>query len=283
MQTSFFIRIKAIFFKLFNICQSKLLLPLAYSMYYKIKNIVLLSLLLCLGCAFSLHAQEAGSISGLVLEKGTSTRISDVNVNNLKNGQSARTNAYGVFTIFAAVGDTLSVNKVGYGPVKTVVRTLEDILVDLQSGLTIETVVVTRTSKEAELRGYLDEYRKKGVYNNGQNKFGTYLASPATALYNLFGQEAKNAKRFEKYMHQEVEATKVDRIFNKTLVTQLTKLEGEELQSFMDLYRPSYSTAQYWGQYDIMSYITRSFKSWDEQGRPKSQRLPKLEIPEQQK
>lgn len=252
-------------------------------MYRKIKNIILLTVLLCLSCAVSVRAQEAGTISGLVLEKGTSTRIVDVNISNLKNGQSTRTNAYGVFSIFASVGDTLSFKKVGFGPTKTVVRTLEDILVDLQSGLTIETVIVTRSSKEAEMRGYLDEYKKKGVYNGGHNKFGTYLASPATALYNLFGQDAKNAKRFEKYMNQEVEATKVDRIFNKTLVTQLTKLEGEDLQSFMDLYRPSYSTAQYWGQYDIMTYITNSFKSWDAQGRPKSTRLPKLEIPEQQK
>jgi len=84
-------------------------------MYKKTKHILLLSLMLCLGCAFSLHAQESGSISGLVLEKGTSTRISDVNINNLKNGQSARTNVYGVFNIFASVGDTLSFNKVGYG------------------------------------------------------------------------------------------------------------------------------------------------------------------------
>ena len=97
------------------------------------------------------------------------------------------------------------------------------------------------------MRGYLDDFLQRKGSIMVDNKFGTYLASPATALYNLFGQEAKNAKRFEKYMNVELEATKVDRIFNKTIVSELTKLEGDELQSFMDLYRPSYSTAQYWG------------------------------------
>ena len=71
--------------------------------------------------------------------------------------------------------------------------------------------------------------------------------------------------------------------FNKTLVSSLTKLHGEELQAFMDLYRPSYSTAQKWGQYDVMNYINSSFKTWNAQGRPKPQKLPKLDIPVQEK
>ncbi len=252
-------------------------------MFRNLRNIALLSILFTLFTGYSLQAQESGSISGLVLEKGTSNRIGDANITNLRSNYTTRSNAYGVFVMPVSIGDTLSLNKVGYGPVKTIVRTLEDILIDLQPGLQIETVIVTRSTKEAEMRGYLEDFRKKGIYNGGHNKFGTYLASPATALYNLFGQEAKNAKRFEKYMNVELEATKVDRIFNKTIVSELTKLEGDELQSFMDLYRPSYSTAQYWGQYDLMTYISNSFKSWEAQGRPKSQRLPKLEIPEQQK
>ena len=82
---------------------------------------------------------------------------------------------------------------------------------------------------------------------------------------------------------KELEATKVDRVFTKALVSRLTKLEDEELRSFMDIYRPSPASIDRWGEYDLLNYINRSFKSWDEQGRPKSQRLPKLEIPPQEK
>ena len=247
-------------------------------MYNKVRYITLFCFLFVLAIAANGQAQD-NMVSGLVLEKGASTRISDANVVNSRTKVNVRTNSYGVFTIEVNVGDTLTVSKMGYGPIKTRINTLEDILLDMVPGVNqIETVVVTRSTKEAELRNTLRDYQGKGVYNNGHNKFGTYIASPATALYNLFGKEAKNAKRFEQYMNQELEATKVDRIFNRSIVQRLTKLEGEELGAFMDLYRPSPSTVERWGEYDLMNYINNSFKTWNNQGRPKPQRLPKLDV-----
>lgn len=232
------------------------------------------------------QSEETGqkNISGMVLERGTANvRIADATVVNLRSKQTVRTSAQGVFTIAVNVGDSLSVNKVGYGPIKTVINTLEDIILDMQAGLEIETVVITRSTRESELREHLRDYGRQGIHNGGHNSLGTYLGSPATALYNLFGRTPRNARRFEQYMNQELEATKIDRIFNKTLVSDLTGLEGEELQSFMEIYRPSVSAVEKWGQYDLMLYISNSFKAWDENGRPKPERLPKLEIPEQER
>lgn len=229
-------------------------------------------------------ADERKNISGMVLERGTNnTRIADANVTNLTSQQKTRTSLQGIFTIPVAIGDSLSIEKVGFGTVKTQINTIEEIILEMQSGLQIETVVVSRGTREAEMRGMLRDYERKGVYRGGHNSVGTYLASPATALYNLFGKEPKNARRFEEYMNQELEETKIDRIFNKGIVTELTGLEGEDLQSFMDWYRPSLSTAERWGRYDLMVYINKSFEAWDNNGRPKSQKLPKLEIPAQEK
>lgn len=229
-----------------------------------------------------LYAQTK-AVSGIVLERGKNTRIGEVNVRNLNTQSVVQTSSFGVFFIEASIGDSLSFTKIGYGPVKTVLYTTSDILIDMQAGLTIESVVVSRMSKEAELNSLLNDYRKKGVYNGGSNKVGTYLNSPATALYNLFGKDAKNAKRFSKFVDRELEETQVDRKFNRTLVAELTELEGDDLQSFMDLYRPSFNAVEHWGQYDLMNYIKNSFNSWDKNGRPKSARLPKLEIPPQEK
>lgn len=253
-------------------------------MYIKIKNLCLLlgTVLLFIFGISSTKAQTSG-ISGFVVEKGESTRITDVNVMNMRTKKSTRTNTFGVFIIDASVGDSLLFTKTGYGPVKTQLFTEEDILIELQQGLTIETVVISRQTKEAEMRDMLDDYRKKGVYNGGKNTFGTYLGSPATALYNLFGRDAKNAKRFAKVMDRELEQSQVDRVFNKGSVSKITKLEGDELQSFMDLYRPSHSMVQRWGQYDFLTYVKNSMESWERNGRPRSTRLPKLEIPPQEK
>lgn len=220
-------------------------------------------------------------VSGLVLEKSTGSRLADVNIINLKTNRKVTTNNFGVFYIDAIIGDSLSISKVGYGALKLVLYTLDDVVVEMQPGMQIETVVVARKTRQQEMEDILRDYEKKGIYNGGKNKVGTYLNSPATALYNLFGREAKNMKRFEKYMSREINEIAVDRIFTKSIVTEHTGLEGESLQHFMEIYRPSYELSKNWGQYDLLKYIANSFKSWDEQGRPAPVKLPKLEIPPQ--
>lgn len=230
------------------------------------------------------YAQSmVSNLSGVVLDKEEGTRLSDVNVTNIRTKKTARTNTFGVFFIEASVGDSLSLSKVGYGPVKTYLYSLDDLLIEMQVGLQIETVVVSRQTKEGEMNEILRNYERKGLHNGGKNRVGTYLNSPATALYNLFGRDAKNAKRFERFMDRELEESKVDRIFNRTVVSEATQLEGDELQSFMDLYRPSHHSAVNWGQYELLNYISRSFETWKKNGRPKSERLPKLDIPPQEK
>src|SRR5690606_10548097 len=152
----------------------------------------------------------------------------------------------------------LSISKIGYGSLKTVLYTLDDIVLEMQPGMQIETVVVARRTRQQEMEDILRDYEKKGIYNGGKNSVGTYLNSPATALYNLFGREAKNMKRFEKYMNREVNEIAVDRIFTKSVVTEHTGLEGEALQNFMEIYRPSYEASKNWGQYDLLNYISTS-------------------------
>ena len=224
---------------------------------------------------------ELPKISGLILEKGTGKRLADVNILNTNTNKREYTNNFGVFYLEASVGDTLSISKVGYGPLKTVIFTREDILLEMQPGMQIEEVVIARRTREQEMQDILDDYAKKGIYNGGKNRAGTYLNSPATALYNLFGREAKNMKRFEKFMDRELEAIELDKIFSKSAVMKTTGLEGQDLINFMELYRPSFQVAKSWGQYDLIDYITRSFKYWNEQGRPEPVKLPKLDIPSQ--
>lgn len=227
------------------------------------------------------QVSDMPKVSGLILEKSTGKRLGDVNVLNLRTRQNVNTNNFGVFYVEAAVGDSLAMSKVGYGSLKTVLYTLEDIVLEMQPGLTIEEVVVARRTRQQEMEDILRDYSKKGIYNGGKNSVGTYLGSPATALYNLFGREAKNMKRFEKFMDRELEEIAIDRIFNKTIVSQTTGLIEKDLQNFMEIYRPSHVQATRWGQYDLLNYITKSFKTWEEQGRPVPEKLPKLEIPPQ--
>ena len=249
----------------------------------KLLQIHILGLFLLLFTGFGATAQQQQKVTGMVLQKGNGNWIGDAVVLNMRTLRSTLTNSFGVFTIDASVGDSLSFTKVGYSPVKTVLTNLNEFYVELQEGIRLETVIVERKTKEAELNDAMNNYSKKGVYNGGKNKFGTYLGSPATALYNLFGREAKNAKRFGRFMDREKEELQVDRIFSREAVKNLTKLDSTELDAFMIRYRPSFDLAEHWGQYDLMHYVQQSMEDFNAKGRPKGSLLPDIEVKTQEK
>jgi len=243
----------------------------------------LLGILMLLLTAFGAKAQHIQKVSGVVMQRGTANRMGDVVVLNMRTSRSALTNSFGVFTIDASVGDSLSFTKVGFSPIKTVLTNLNEFFIEMHEGIRLETVIVERKSKEAELNDAMGNYSKKGVYNGGKNKFGTYLGSPATALYNLFGREAKNAKRFGRFMDREKEELQVDRIFSRAAVQKLTKLDSADLDAFMIRYRPSFDLAEHWGQYDLMNYVRQSLADFEAKGRPKGSLLPDIEVKTQER
>ncbi len=227
-----------------------------------------------------LRAQESGVVRGIVVESGTSKRLGSATITNINTGQSTASNGVGTFEIRATVGDSLTVNMMGYQTVRTEIKTLSDILIDMRpDSIILETVTIDQMSKEAELRDAMRGYRKQGIYYDGKPPPLAYIFNPITSLYELFGRTPRNARRFQDYMDNELEATEVDRKFNKHLVHELTDLEGEDLTNFMIWYRPSFEKVQYWGEYDITAYIVQSFKQFDRDGRPAAPKLPKLETP----
>jgi hypothetical protein len=253
-------------------------------MYRKIIcHISVLSLVFLFFSGTDVYAQQIQRISGMVYEKGTSLRLPEVNVLNLRTNKSVVSNSFGVFLIEASVGDSLSFSKIGYSEAKTLIGDLKDFYVELQPGIRLETVTIERKTKEAELNEAMRDYGKKGVYNGGNNKFGTYLASPAPALYNLFGREAKNAKRFSRFLDNEKKQLEVDKVFSKETVREITKLDEKDLDSFMRIYRPSYDMVENWQHYDFLEYVQRSLADFNKNGRPAGLVLPDIEVKTQEK
>lgn len=225
-----------------------------------------------------LHAQESGVVRGIVVESGTSKRLGGVTIINKNTQRTTISNNLGTFEIYATVGDSLTASSVGYVPMATEITTMSDILLDMKVGsIQLETVTVDRMSREAELRDAMDGYRKQGVYYDGKPPALAYIFNPVTSLYELLGRTPRNARRFQGYMDRELEATAVDRKFNKSLINELTGLEGEELNNFIVWFRPTYEKVQHWQEYDITAYILQSFKQFDRDGRPAPPKLPKLE------
>ncbi len=51
----------------------------------------------------------------------------------------------------------------------------------------------------------------------------------------------------------------VDFIFNKALISEITKLEGDDLRLFMQYYRPTYSFLRSATEYEYLDYIKKSY------------------------
>lgn len=225
-----------------------------------------------------LCAQESGIVRGIVVEAGSSKRLGSVTITNKNTGQASASGSLGTFEIWASVGDSLVATIMGYQTATTEVKTLSDILIDMNPGsILLEQVDVNRMSKEAELRDVMRGYRKQGVYFDGKPPALAYIFNPITSLYELFGRTPRNARRFSNYMEKELAETEVDQKFSRSKIRELTGLSGDDLTNFMIWYRPSYEKAQYWGEYDITAYIVQSFKQFDRDGRPAAPKLPKLE------
>ena len=63
---------------------------------------------------------------------------------------------------------------------------------------------------------------------------------------------------FQKRLLMEEQEKAVDHRFNKALVRRLTLLDGNELDSFMLVFRPSYTFTQLSGDYEFQQYIKTS-------------------------
>lgn len=231
----------------------------------------------------SLALAQQIEFQGAVMDYQDGKRIAGAQIINLNTNETILSNAMGVFSIQGKEGDTLRVSKADYTELETILQGVSDVIIRLKGSYQLNEVNVYGQSKKDQLGDVMDDFRRKGNYYNGKPPPLAYVLSPISALYGLFGKTPKNARRFQSYVNVELEQSVVDRKFNINLVQASTDLSGEDLVNFMDLYRPSFHQAEKWNEYDARSYIKRSFDNFEARGRPSAPKLPKIEIPKQEK
>lgn len=218
--------------------------------------------LLCfLFSSSSLLAQDF-SLSGVIFEKGTSSRIAGAQVINKKTGINVLSSDFGLFQIKAKIGDTLLVIKSGYSDSETAIVSAQDVIIYLNGGRTLKEVNIKGQSKRQELNDLKRDYKNKGSFYQGKPPFLSFLFKPLTAVYELFGRTPKNARRFGRFYETELQQTQIDGFFNEYLIQKNTDLAGADLEKFMLDYRPEYEKAKNWAEYDAIKYIRDSYKKY---------------------
>lgn len=227
---------------------------------------VLLTLLsICSAC--TVFAQQEFLLKGVLFQKQNGQRVANASLINVNRKITVSSNDLGAFTIKAAVGDTLKISKKDYNEYFFSVVDQKDVVIQLSPVIQLKEVKVVGQTKKQELDEVLRQYRSQGVFYNGKpplSTFSPFGGSPITGLYELFGRTPKQAKHFQEFTKNELQQTNVDRRFNKSLIKQVTDLKDDQLQPFIDSYRPSFEQVSAWNDYDLITYIKKSAQGFKE-------------------
>lgn len=215
------------------------------------------------------------TVRGVVLNASNDTRIGDVEIRNIRTHDRFMTNSLGLFNIVGELGDTLRIFKEGYNEQNAILFSEEDLIVRLRPISTqLKTVNVFGETKEQRMEDVLEQYRKQGSYYDGKPPTLAYIFNPISALSERFGKAGRRSRRFQDYMSYEQDQLVVDRKFNRSLIASLTNLDGEDLDNFVIIYRPSYERARNWSEYDVTNYVMKAFEQFEKNGRPAAPKLP---------
>ncbi|WP_345954459.1 hypothetical protein [Mucilaginibacter sp. PAMB04168] len=233
-------------------------------------TLITISLLLALlpGLAFS---QTQQPLNGIIFNNKTMNRAAQVSVTNLRHHSIVFSSDIGTFSIAAALGDTLLFTKAGFTSQKLVTGIQRDMMVYMVPALKLESVIVKGKTRKQEQQEVMDTYRSKGIYYNGKPPALSFLSSPLTGVYELFGKEPGRARHFAAQMKRENEQTEVNKRYTFDLVKRITQLPDEDVKPFMLAYNPPYPEILKWNDYELIQFINTSFAGYKQ-----AKRLPKL-------
>ena len=212
--------------------------------------------------AFTTYAQNKILIKGLVFEIGNNKRISEASITNKSSKEIAYSDGFGNFSINVSIGDTLIIAKDNYQEREKPILIKQNLIIYLKKAITLNEVVIKQQTKKAEQKEILDGYRSKGVYYGGKPPIFAYIFTPLTALHELLGKDAADARRFGSYIYRENAQSGVDTHFNVSIIKESIKIKDEEMVEFMYLYRPKPQDVTYRNRYDDMNYIKKSYQDY---------------------
>lgn len=196
----------------------------------------------------ALHAQIY--VRGNVVDAGTGAKLSDVFVRDVTNKQITLTDKSGKFEIKSETGHTLIFSSPSYVPDTLYVIDLTQKHIELKT----KTISLREVNITAQRLAFDPHKEYPDVYEKSK----LYPLSPST----WFGKEARDARRLKRYFEREQQERRVDQVFNRVYVGSIVPLKGQQLEDFMQLYRPSYAFITSNNSESLAVYINDSYKKF---------------------
>jgi len=211
-----------------------------------------------------------------------SLTLPGVSVRNLNSKKVTTTSSTGKYTIPASIGDLIEFSAVGYHTDTLYLTSLLNrsiyLPVKSTSLMDIDVKGVRMNSQITDAKDPLAE--KYTLLNTGGNLGRKRMKDKVGGLNLNLGygkykrEQRKEAELEEKEMYQE----EIDAGFSEKTITDLTKLQGEDLKHFMIIYRPSIESVKAERPFRYDYHNTKAFVAWQKLNpqQRKLQDLPKL-------
>ena len=146
-------------------------------------------------------------------------------------------------------------------PVLKIVNTLGfDIALHVNVPVLKEVKIKLKNYKQDSLQNRLDyakifNYKKPGL-QTVTPQYGAAAGFDLDEIINVFRfKRNRSMASFQKRLFQQEQDKFVDYRFSKALVRRLTQLDGNDVDSFMRVFRPSFLFTKMAGDYDFYQYI----------------------------
>jgi hypothetical protein len=190
------------------------------------------------------------------------------------------TDSNGNYVITVSVKDSIWFSYLGRTTVKFPVGSINyfsgfDIALHVDPTELKEVRVMPRDYKADSMQNRQDyakifNYHKPGFkLNDGSGGLGPGV--DLNSLIEMFNKrEIHRTLAFQERLVEEEHDKYVDHRFNRSIILRITRLQGDELDSFMARYRPSYEFCVRATDYDLYDYIKLAFQEYqkDRKDRP---------------
>ena len=194
-------------------------------------------------------------------------------------GRGTKTDSNGYYVIVVRPEDSIWFSYLGRAtgrfPVKGVNPVLSfDIALQVDAQVLKEARVSARDyladsiQNRADYQKYFDYKRPNPWMGFGPTSGGLGISLDITALIEMFQfDKIRRAKHFQKRLIEDEHDKYVDHRYDRSIVLKITHLGGEELDSFMVYYRPSYEFCIHATDYDLYEYIELAYRQYQLHGR----------------
>jgi hypothetical protein len=221
------------------------------------------------------QAQGQVTVKGTVFNMYRTAPLEAVSVVST-SGKFTMTDSNGHYSMLVDPTDSISFSYLGKSTIKFPATAFNPV-----SGMDIELHVNTELSevKVAPRNYHMDSLRNREEYERvfDFKKPGLSITQPGQglgvgldldAIINMFRfTRTRRMLAFQKRLVEEEQDKFIDHRFNAAIVKKITHLEGDQLDTFMVKYRPSYDFTRESNDYEFFQYIKLAYGQYKESRR----------------